>query len=121
LTRIIACGKPRLDSKIARIEPSEFTVETHRSLPPVLADLRQRGHELVGLEQTSGSQCLHSFRFSRSTALVVGNERSGLSDEALQLLDRVVEIPVYGLPYSYNVATAVAMSLYEYCRQFPQG
>ena len=26
-------------------------------------------------------------------------------------------IPVFGLPYSYNVATATAMALYEYCRQ----
>jgi len=29
----------------------------------------------------------------------------------------VIEIPVFGLPYSYNVATATALALYEYCRQ----
>ena len=52
---------------------------------------------------------------------MIGNERLGLTDESLNLLDRVVEIPVYGLPYSHNVATAVAMALYEYCRQFPRG
>ena len=52
------------------------------------------------------------------SALVAGNEREGLKPEALQWLDRVVEIPVYGLPYSYNVATAVSMALYEYCRQY---
>ena len=39
----------------------------------------------------------------------------------LRMLDDVVEIPVYGLPHSYNVATATAMALYEYCRQFPRG
>ena len=39
----------------------------------------------------------------------------------LNLLDDVVEIPVWGLPYSHNVATAAAMALYEYCRQFPDG
>ena len=39
----------------------------------------------------------------------------------LALVDDVVEIPVYGLPFSYNVATAAAMALYEYCRQFPEG
>jgi tRNA G18 (ribose-2'-O)-methylase SpoU len=39
----------------------------------------------------------------------------------LPLLDKVVEIPVYGLPHSYNVATATTMALYEYCRQFPRG
>ena len=39
----------------------------------------------------------------------------------LKLLDDVVEIPVWGMPYSYNVATATTMALYEYCRQYPAG
>ena len=38
-----------------------------------------------------------------------------------RLLDDVVEIPVYGLPYSYNVVTAATMAMYEYCRQYPKG
>jgi len=25
------------------------------------------------------------------------------------------------MPYSYNVATATSMALYEYCRQYPAG
>ena len=48
-------------------------------------------------------------------------ERLGIEDEVLRLLDGTVEIPVYGLPYSHNAATATAMALYEYCRQFPSG
>ena len=52
---------------------------------------------------------------------MIGNERTGLTEELLAQLDDVVEIPVWGLPYSYNVATATAMTLYEYCRQFPEG
>jgi tRNA G18 (ribose-2'-O)-methylase SpoU len=53
--------------------------------------------------------------------LVIGHERAGLEDELLQVLDQVVEIPVYGLPMSYNVATATAMAVSEYCRQYPVG
>ncbi len=37
------------------------------------------------------------------------------------MLDDVVEIPVWGMPYSYNVATATTMAIYEYCKQFPMG
>ena len=59
--------------------------------------------------------------FVRRTVLVVGNERTGLNDEILPLLDDVVEIPVFGLPHSFNVATATSMAMYEYCRQFPHG
>lgn len=96
-------------------------LEVHRSLEPVLKKLKAANHALVGLEQTTRSVNLHTYRFARRTALVIGNERLGLSDETLRQLDSVVEIPVYGLPHSYNVATAAAMALYEYCRQFPQG
>jgi tRNA G18 (ribose-2'-O)-methylase SpoU len=39
----------------------------------------------------------------------------------LAALDDVIEIPVYGMPHSFNAATAAAMALYEYCRQFRRG
>jgi tRNA G18 (ribose-2'-O)-methylase SpoU len=93
----------------------------HRTLLPVLKRLREEGYQLVGVEQTSRSQCIYDFRFSQKTVLVVGNERLGVEEEVLRFLDTTVEIPVYGRPYAHNVATAVAMTLYEYCRQYPRG
>lgn len=121
LTRVVACGRPKIDPKIARDGAEAVTIEVHRSLVPVLPRFRRDGYRLVGLEQTTESQNLHEYAFPRRSLLVVGNERSGLSDEILAELDDVVEIPVWGLPYSYNVATATAMTLYEYCRQYPRG
>ena len=119
--RLICCGTAKLLDKIARDAGGRLQVESHRSLSPVLKKLREEGRPLVGLEQTSGSTCLYDYTFARNAVLVVGNERQGLTDEVLRLLDAVVEIPVYGPPHSHNVATATAMALYEYCRQFPRG
>jgi len=121
VSRLIACGTAKLDPKIARVAADDFAIERHRSLEPVLRKLRADSYQLAGLEQTTNSSNLHEFTFARRTALVVGNERLGLTELTLALLDHVVEIPVYGQPYSYNVATATSMALYEYCRQFPQG
>jgi tRNA G18 (ribose-2'-O)-methylase SpoU len=121
LTRIVCTGHAKLDRKIARDGADTITIEVHRTLPPVLAQLRREGYRLVGLEQTTGSHDMHAYQFPRRTALVLGNERTGLTAEALALLDDTVEIPVWGLPHSYNVATAAAMALYEYCRQWPEG
>jgi tRNA G18 (ribose-2'-O)-methylase SpoU len=119
--KVIACGTAKVIGKIARDGADAVELEVHRTLPPVLKELRAAGYQLVGLEQTTGSHNLHAFEFARRTALVVGNERQGLTDDVLVLLDKVVEIPVWGMPYSYNVGTATAMALYEYCRQFPSG
>ncbi len=121
VSKVIACGTAKVIGKIARDGADTIAIEVHRTLPPVLKELKQQGYQLVGLEQTTHSQDLHAFRFESKTVLVLGNERAGLADDVLAVLDHVVEIPVYGLPYSYNVATATAMALYEYCRQFPRG
>jgi tRNA G18 (ribose-2'-O)-methylase SpoU len=119
--RIICTGPVKLDRKIARDGADTVRIETHRTLSPVLATLSESGFRLVGLEQTTNAQNLHHYRFQRRTALVIGNERTGLTEEILADLDEVVEIPVWGLPFSYNAATAATMALYEYCRQFPEG
>jgi tRNA G18 (ribose-2'-O)-methylase SpoU len=121
LTRLIACGNAKIDRTIARDGADQVQIEVHRTLPPVLKELKADGYTLVGLEQTTNSVSLHDFKFPRRAALVIGNERLGLTEEELQLVDAVVEIPVWGLPYAYNVANATAMALYEYCRQFSAG
>jgi tRNA G18 (ribose-2'-O)-methylase SpoU len=121
IMRLVACGHVKVDKTIARDGADQVEVEVHRTLPPVLKQLKQEGFTLVGLEQTTGSRNIHEFAFPRKTALVLGNERLGLSGEELRLVDVCVEIPVWGMPHAYNVATSAAMALYEYCRQYPEG
>lgn len=115
--RLILTGNAKLIQRIARDGAEQLSVEVHRTLGPVLKDFREQGFRLVGLEQTSNSQNLNHYTFAERTVLVIGNERNGLSAEILALLDDVVEIPVYGLPHSFNVSSATAMTLYEYRRQ----
>ncbi|HTU25544.1 MAG TPA: TrmH family RNA methyltransferase [Pirellulales bacterium] len=119
--RVICCGNAKVVDKIARDGADSVTIEVHRTLPPVLAVLREEGYRLVGVEQTTHAVNLSDYQFQRRTALVIGNERLGLTEDLLALVDDVVEIPVWGLPFSYNVATATTIALYEYCRQFPGG
>jgi tRNA G18 (ribose-2'-O)-methylase SpoU len=121
ISRVICCGNAKVLDKIARDGAETVQLDVHRTLAPVLKQLKRDGYELVGLEQTTNATSAYEFSFSRETALVIGNERLGLTDEELSLIDRVCEIPVYGLPYSYNVHTATAMALYEYCKQYPRG
>ena len=119
--RVICCGNAKVLPEIARDVGDLLTIETHRTLRPALERLRGEGFQLVGLEQTTGSETLDRFAFQRKSVLVVGNERTGLDEDVLRLLDRVVEIPVYGMPYAHNAATAAAIAMYEYCRQYPRG
>ena len=119
--RLICCGNARILPEISRETGDSIQIEIHRTLPPVLKRLGAEGFRLIGLEQTDRSQSLYSFPFPRKTVLVIGNERLGIEEEILRMLEATVEIPVYGMPYAHNAATATAMALYEYCRQFPAG
>ena len=121
ISRLVTSGSIRVDKNISRGGEEELELETHRTLLPTLKKFKRQKIPLVGLEQANGSVSLYDFSFPRQCVLVIGHEREGLEGEILQLMDQVVEIPVYGLPMSYNVATATSMAVYEYCRQYPAG
>lgn len=116
---IIQCGSGKVDRDIARDAIDVVEIIQRRSLAPVLEQFKRDGVPRIGLEQTTNSQNLFDYRFPQKAALVIGSEREGLSQDELDLLDAVIEVPVYGKPFSYNVATATTMAVYEYCRQFP--
>ncbi len=121
IQRMICCGNAKILPEIARDTGDELVFEFRRSPKPVLEKLREEGYPLIGLEQTTDSQCLYEFAFPRRCVLVIGNERTGIDEDILAMLDAVVEIPVYGRPYAHNAASATIMALYEYCRQYPKG
>ena len=99
IRKLIQCGAGKVDREIARDAIDYVEVVQRRSLAPVLKQLREEGYTLAGLEQTT-AQSLFEYRYQRKTALVVGAEREGLVQEELDLLHDVIEIPVYGQPYS---------------------
>lgn len=118
--RMIVEGHSKVDPKIARDAAETLEFEHRRSLFPALQKAGQEGFQLVGLEQTTQSTFLFEHEFAPKTVLVMGHERLGINAEILSILDTTVEIPVFGLPYSFNVATATSMAVYEYARQFFQ-
>src|SRR5436190_23457170 len=68
IARLIACGSPKIDRTIARDGADQVQIEVHRTLAPVLKDLKSIGHTLVALEQTTNSINLHQYTFQRRTA-----------------------------------------------------
>eukprot|EP00029_Vermamoeba_vermiformis_P000118 TRINITY_DN10133_c0_g1_i1.p1 TRINITY_DN10133_c0_g1~~TRINITY_DN10133_c0_g1_i1.p1 ORF type:complete len:201 (-),score=24.49 TRINITY_DN10133_c0_g1_i1:33-635(-) len=132
IKELIVCGNPSLLAKITRNDEADgkdendynldtIKIDVRRSLEPRLEKLKAEGYKLVALEQTNKSHILFDYKFDPKTVIIVGNEKLGLSDKILNLVDDCVEIPIYGLPHSFNVSHALAMTLYEYCKQYPRG
>lgn len=121
IRKMTVCGNTKIDPKIARDAIEYVQVERHRTLTHWLKQIRSESFHVVALEQADRSRNLFEYQFQRNTVLVIGHERHGISTDELALADEVIEIPVYGQPFSYNVVTATTMAVYEYCRQFPTG
>lgn len=83
---------------------------------PILRRLKERGFQIVALEKTDDSRPLAEFlaqgKIKRPLCLVVGNEVSGVSAEALALSDIVAELPMRGMKESLNVSVAFGIAVY---------
>lgn len=82
--------------------------------------LKDQKFQVLGVEQTTQSVDLNNYKFdfSKPTALVFGNEVSGISDEAIPLLDAAIEIPQWGTKHSLNVSVCVGILSFEFVRQY---
>ncbi len=84
----------------------------------VVRDLKRHGYQIVAVEQAHASTSYTAPGIYRPPlALVLGHERAGVGAAALREADVCVEIPVYGMANSLNVAMALAVVGYEVLRQ----
>jgi len=90
-------------------------VDVH-NLAQALALLKDAGYWVVGASHEAADS-LYAVDLSPPTALVFGNEGSGLRRLTRSHCDRLVRIPMHGAVGSLNVATAAAVTLYEARRQ----
>lgn len=108
------CGKFEHSKKWKRTARS-----THQYVPYTfldsLADVEalQIEHQLITLEWTNDSISFRQFQPVQPVILVLGSEQRGVSDEVLQLAQRSVHIPMYGVKTSMNVTMAAGIAVYD--------
>lgn len=83
----------------------------------IIQKLKADGYQIVILEHTDQSQLYHKAKFKFPLCLVVGHEITGVSDEVIDLADLAIEIPMFGIKQSLNVAVAYGIAIYEIVKQ----
>ena len=83
-----------------------------------VAALHAGGYTVIAVEQTVHSVKLGAYRREpgRKTALVFGNEVSGVRQDVVDACDLSLEIPQYGTKHSLNVSVSVGVVLWEMVR-----
>jgi 23S rRNA (guanosine2251-2'-O)-methyltransferase len=88
------------------------------SASDVVGQLQQRGYQIVAVEQAHNSVSYATPGvYMPPICLIFGHERAGVAPGALQAADVCVEVPVYGMANSLNVAMSLAVVGYEILRQ----
>ena len=79
--------------------------------------LKEKGVQIVGLEQSAGSIDYRKLRPKNGFAVIVGNEVEGVTSNVAQYCDVMIEIPMRGQKESLNVAVAFGIAAYELTRR----
>lgn len=118
---IFDAKKPHLSKNTSSGASKWLTVEYFDSTEKCLTDLKAEDFKIVGALVNPDSEVLWEQNFSGKVAIMVGNEVSGLSQEAQKLVDQNIYLPMFGLTESLNVSTAAGIFLYEVIRQKEKG
>lgn len=88
-------------------------VEKFKSTTEAVKKIKAQGYQLVVTALNERAKAIHEVDFSVPTALVLGNEKSGASEEIIAAADHCVIIPMPGFVQSFNISVAGALSLYH--------
>jgi len=80
--------------------------------------VKELGYQVMAIEQVHNSIALQDFNWNQQPiAFVFGNEVTGVSNEVLSLVDKVIEIPQWGAKHSLNISVTVGVVLWELVRK----
>src|SRR5678816_4366202 len=94
-----------------------LTVHQFTNAAECFSSLRKRYATILTTCLTDHAISLHEIDFTKSIALVFGNEHDGVSEEIRKLADGNFIIPQAGIIQSLNISVACAVTLYEAYRQ----
>lgn len=106
-------GRKRQDfAKVSLGAEEIIDWEYKKEIKPVIDNLKEEGFRIIALEQTPDAKDLKSLTKSDTFAIIVGNEVTGVSKDALGASDIIAEIPMLGRKESLNVSVAAGVALF---------
>ena len=112
------CDKAmRISGKSATGSQNWVNVHSHNTTEEAISALRAQGMQIIATNLSATAVDFREVDYTKPTAILMGQEKTGISDEALALADQDVIIPMVGMCQSLNVSVASALIMYEAQRQ----
>ncbi len=94
-----------------------LSLHRHDAFSPCAAELKALGFRLYAAMLDPAALPLEEVPVDEPVALVLGNEKDGVSPAARALCDGAYIIPMAGFAQSFNISVAAAVSLYSITRR----
>jgi len=72
---------------------------------------------IVTLDNVPGAVSLYDYEWKPNTMMIVGEEQRGVSNDAIDIANDVVYIPMRGAVRSFSVSTAAGIAMSSYVQQ----
>ena len=121
LEKVVLCGitaqpphREILKTAIGATQSMDWTY--HKSTKDAITELKATGFQIIAIEQAEGSIPLQEFQVLKDGkyALIFGNEVTGVSDEAMEMIDACIEIPQYGTKHSLNISVCAGVVVWDF-------
>ncbi|RXS41577.1 tRNA (guanosine(18)-2'-O)-methyltransferase TrmH [Idiomarina sp. 29L] len=109
--------KARLSGGTALGSQNWVKIHNHRSMDDAISTVREQGMQVVVTHLSEHSVDFRDIDYTEPTAILLGQEKYGVTERALAQADHHVMIPMVGMVQSLNVSVAGAVMFYEAQRQ----
>lgn len=86
------------------------------NLVQAIQELKESGYWIVGTDMTNSTD-YRKIDYTGKTAIIIGNEGSGMSRLVRESCDFIARIPMYGKVNSLNASVSAGIMIYEVLRQ----
>lgn len=110
---------PRMRTLVSSAAGSNswVSVKTHPTIADAVTHLKGQGMQILATHLSARAVDFREIDYTRPTCILLGQEKTGITEEVLALADQDIIIPMIGMVQSLNVSVAAALILYEAQRQ----
>jgi tRNA (guanosine-2'-O-)-methyltransferase len=91
--------------------------DVHSSIEDAVSQLKQQNMQVLVTHLSEDAIDFRDIDYTLPTAIILGQEKDGATQRAIELADKNIVIPMVGMVQSLNVSVAAALVLYEAQRQ----
>jgi tRNA G18 (ribose-2'-O)-methylase SpoU len=113
-------GRKRWNKRGAMVTDRYQHVVHHPDVAGFVEWARGEALPVIAIDNVPGSVIIETFTFPKRCVLLFGQEGPGLSDDAIEAADAVVEISQFGSTRSINASAAAAVTMHSWVLQHAQ-